>query len=202
MTYLKTLANTYGVGVADMIVFAGNHAIVTCPGGPRVQTYIGRKDSNSPAPNGLLPDVNAPAADLFKLFQNKGFDEVDLAALLGAHSTSNQFNFDKAHSGTPQDTTPGVWDVNYYGETLNPPAGVTVFPSDAKLSQYARVGKEFKGFVNNQGKWNGKFASAMAKMALFGSAGTSGLVDCTNMLPKATNVKREMRSMDMFKPRN
>jgi hypothetical protein len=79
---------------------------------------------------------------------------------------------------------------------------VTVFPSDAKLSQYARVGKEFKGFVNNHGKWNGKFASAMAKMALFGSGGSSGMADCTKMLPKATNVKREMRAMDMFKPRN
>jgi hypothetical protein len=183
-------------------VFAGNHAIVTCPGGPRVQTYIGRKDSNTPAPEGLLPDVNAPAASLFQLFQNKGFDEVDLAALLGAHSTSTQSNFDPSHAGSPQDSTPGVWDVKYYGQTLKPPAGVTVFPSDAKLAQYAGVGKEFKGFVDNQGKWNGKFAKAMGKMTLFGSSGTGGLVDCTQVLPRATNAKREMRAMDVFKSRN
>jgi hypothetical protein len=183
-------------------VFAGNHAIVTCPGGPRVQTYIGRKDSNTPAPEGLLPDVNAPAASLFALFRAKGFDEVGLAALLGAHSTSTQFNVDPSHAGSPQDSTPGIWDVKYYGQTLKPPAGVTVFPSDAKLAQYAGVGKEFKGFVDNQGKWNGKFAEAMGKMTLFGSSGADGLADCTQVLPRATNAKREMRAMDMFKARN
>jgi catalase (peroxidase I) len=81
--YLQGLATQYKVGVADMIVFAGSHAVVTCPGGPKIKTYVGRKDSTTPAPDGLLPDVNAPAADLFKLFVNKGFDAVDLAALLG-----------------------------------------------------------------------------------------------------------------------
>lgn len=94
-----------------MIVFAGSHAIVTCPGGPRVQTYIGRRDSSTMAPPGLLPDVNAPADSLFKLFQDKGFDAVDLAALLGAHSTSNQFNFNTSAEayGLPQDSTPGKY---------------------------------------------------------------------------------------------
>ncbi|CAI6341375.1 unnamed protein product [Periconia digitata] len=202
---LKNLASQYKVGVADMIVFAGNHAIVTCPGGPRVQTWIGRKDSTTPAPNGLLPDVNAPAADLSALFTAKGFSDRDLAALLGAHSTSNQFNFDTSTSnvGKPQDSTPGIWDVKYYSETLNPPQGVVVFPSDSKLAKYAGVGKEFSGFVNNAGKWNGKFADAMAKMALFGSGGkTSGMSDCTDSLPKETNAKREVKATNPFMPRN
>jgi L-ascorbate peroxidase len=120
---------------------------VTCPGGPQVKTYIGRKDSTTPAPNGLLPDVNAPAAVLFKLFQDKGFDAVDLAALLGAHTTSNQFNFNTSAEavGLPQDSTPGVWDVKYYSETTKPPKGVVVFPSDVKLAAHPTVGKEFKG---------------------------------------------------------
>lgn len=190
--------------VADTIVFAGSHAIVTCPGGPRVQTYIGRKDSTTRAPPNLLPDVNASADVLFKLFQDKGFNAVDLAALLGAHSTSNQFNFDTAngHGGLPQDSTPGVWDVKYYSETTKPPQNVVVLPSDAKLAAHATVGKEFKGFVNNQNKWNGKFADAMARMELFGSNGLNGLVDCTSALPSATNAKREMRGSPMFAPRH
>ena len=183
-------------------VFAGNHAIVTCPGGPQVKTYIGRKDSSIPAPDGLLPDVNAPAEDLFKLFQDKGFDERDLAALLGAHTTSNQFHFNTSADavGKPQDSTPGVWDVKYYAETLNAPQGVVAFPSDIRLAAHPTVGKEFKGFVNNQGKWNGKFADAMGRMALFGSGTTDGkgLIDCTGALPRATNAKREMRAMPMF----
>lgn len=202
--YLKGLAGTYHVSVADMIVFAGSHAIVTCPGGPRVQTYIGRKDSSTRAPPGLLPDVRAPADTLFKLFQDKGFDAVDLAALLGAHSTSNQFHFNESAgaAGAPQDSTPGVWDVKYYSETTAPPKGVVVLPSDAKLAAHATVGKEFKGFVGNAGKWNGKFADAMARMERFGSDGTKGLVDCTGVLPAATVAKREMRGMPMFAPRH
>ncbi|ORY15291.1 heme peroxidase [Clohesyomyces aquaticus] len=200
--YLKSLAQQKGVGVADMIVFAGSHAIVTCPGGPRVQTWIGRKDSSTPPPGGLLPDVHAPAADLFKLFQNKGYDAVGLAALLGAHSTSKAFGQSEAPAGTAQDSTPGKWDVKYYAETLNPPQGVFVFPSDDKLSKFNDVGKEFKGFVNNQGKWSGKFADAMAKMELFGVASTSGMVDCTNALPQSTQSKREMKGFNMFKPRH
>lgn len=185
-------------------VFSGNHAIVTCPGGPQVKTFIGRKDSTTPAPDGLLPDVNAPAADLFKLFQDKGFNAVDLAALLGAHTSSNQFNFNTSAdaAGKPQDSTPGVWDVKYYAETIKPPKDVVVFPSDAKLAAHPQVGKEFKGFVDNQGKWNGKFADAMGKMALFGSDGTKGLVDCTGALPRATNAKREMRGMPLFARRH
>ncbi|KAF2681444.1 class II peroxidase [Lentithecium fluviatile CBS 122367] len=201
--YVKDLAGRWGVGVADAIVFTGTHAIVTCPGGPRVKTYVGRTDSSTAAPNGLLPDVNAPAAELSQLFRDKGFDDVDLAALLGAHSTSNQFNFNTSADkvGLPQDSTPGVWDVKYYSETLKPPKGVVVFPSDTKLANYQGVGKEFKGFVGNAGKWNGKFADAMGKMALFGSSGTSGLTDCTDSLPKATSSKRDLKAMNPFKPR-
>lgn len=89
-TKLLKLAKTYNVGVADMIQFAGAHAIVTCPGGPRISTYVGRVDSSKPAPDGLLPDVHGSGDSLFALFQDKGFSAVDLAALLGAHSTSKQ----------------------------------------------------------------------------------------------------------------
>ncbi|KAF2189039.1 class II peroxidase [Zopfia rhizophila CBS 207.26] len=176
-------------------LFAGSHAIVSCPGGPQIKTFIGRKDSTTPAPDGLLPDVNASGDSLFKLFQDKGFDEVDLAALLGAHSTSKQFFVDQTKAGQAQDSTPGIWDVKYYKETLNAPADVFVFPSDKNLASHAKVGKEFKGFVDNQGKWTGKFADAMQQMTLFGVANTNGMIDCTDALPKSTNVKREMRAM-------
>ena len=148
------------VSVADLIQFAANTAIVVCPGGPQVKTYVGRKDSTTPAPNGLLPDVHAPGADLYKLFQQKGFEAKELAALLGAHSTSKQFHIPRAPVGAPQDSTPGLWDVNYYQDTLTPPANVFVFPSDSALAAHKDVGKEFKGFVGNQGKWTGDFAKA------------------------------------------
>ncbi|QDS74803.1 hypothetical protein FKW77_002224 [Venturia effusa] len=189
---LVALAAKYTVSVADMINFAGNHAIVTCPGGPVVPTLIGRKDATKAGVEGRLPDVNAPAADLFKLFQNKGYDAVDLAAILGAHSTSKQFGVDPSKAGQAQDSTPGIWDVKYYEQTTSAPKDVFVFPSDAKLAVHPTVGKEFKGFVGNQGKWTGKFADAMGRMATFGND-KSKLVDCTGALPKAVQVRRNLR---------
>jgi len=113
-----------------------------------------------PNPNGFLPDVHASGDSLFALFQDKGFNAVDLAALLGAHTSSKQFFVDTAKAGQPQDSTPGIWDVKYYAETLNPPPGNFRFDSDINLANQAQVGPEFKGMVNNQGKWNGKFADA------------------------------------------
>src|SRR6266702_8690161 len=67
------------------------HAIAICPGGLRITTYVGRKDSTNPAPGGLLPDVHASSNSLSALFADKSFSAADLAALLGAHSASKQF---------------------------------------------------------------------------------------------------------------
>ena len=172
------------------------HAVLTCPLGPKVTTFVGRKDSSKPAPNNLLPDVNASGDSLFKLFQDKGFDAVDLAALIGAHTTSKQFFVDQSQAGKSQDTTPGTWDVKFYSDTLNPPKDPNYFrfPSDINLANHPTVGKEFKGFVDGQGKWTGKFADALTRMSLLGvPGGKNNLIDCTNSLPQGTN-KRDVRA--------
>lgn len=147
-----------------------------------------------PAPAGKLPDAHADAASLSALFADKGFDAVDLAALLGAHSTSKAFTQPDIPFGGQQDSTPGVWDIDYYQQTLTPPANVFPFQADRNLAADPSVGKEFKGFVGNKGKWNGKFADAMARMQVLGvPGGSKGLVDCTDVVPRGTNNKREMR---------
>ncbi|XPS73442.1 Manganese peroxidase [Ascochyta lentis] len=48
----------YGVGMADLIPFAAKHAVVTCLLGPRIRTFVGRKDSSKANQEGLLPSVN------------------------------------------------------------------------------------------------------------------------------------------------
>jgi len=185
------------VSIADLLQVASSVAVVTCPGGPRVTTYVGRKDTTSVNPGGRLPDAHADGPSLYKLFQDKGFSAVDLAALLGAHSTSKAFGQGDIPSGGAQDSTPGVWDTKYYQDTLTPPANVYPFVSDKNLAAHPVVGKEFRGFVGNQGKWTGKFADAMLKMSLLGVPGGSdpskNLIDCTNVIPRGTSVKREMK---------
>jgi manganese peroxidase len=185
------------VGAADLIQFAGNHAVVSCPGGPIVRTLIGRKDSSEASPPGLLPAGGGPGSDhntLLQLFIDKGFSAADLAALIGAHTTAKAKAVPQIPVGTPQDSTPGKWDVRYYAETYNPPPGVKSFPSDINLSNpNTTVGMEFKKFVDNQGRWNGHFSSAMFRLGMLGISDDASrkFVDCTDALPRTTH-RRDM----------
>lgn len=198
-TKLLAIAKNRGVGVADLLVFAASIAVVTCPLGPQVTTYVGRKDSWKPSPDGKLPDMHASGDALYELFQNKTITARELAALIGAHATSKSFHQTPAGRGDiglPQDSTPGIWDVKYYSETTNPPKGVFVFDSDIALAKHPVVGPEFANFVNRQGLWNAFFALAMTKMSLFGvPGGSDDLTDCTEYIPIGTvPSKRDLQS--------
>jgi hypothetical protein len=113
---------------------------------------IGRKDSSTPAPDeSLLPsNASMSSTDILSLMADKGFSGPDVAALVGAHSTSRQFFADPSKAGQPQDSTPGIWDVAFYGQTSNPPPGVFVFHSDKALSQDPASGPTFKSFIGQQ----------------------------------------------------
>jgi hypothetical protein len=147
--------NKYGVSMADLIQFGANVATVVCPLGPRIRTFVGRKDNAKAGPTGLLPDVNDSADKLIKLFQAKTIDAEDLVALVGAHTTSQQHFVDTTRDGDPQDSTPGIWDVAFYGQTTgSAPPRVIKFQSDIALSQDSRTKTEWQAFVNGQGHWN------------------------------------------------
>lgn len=78
---------------------------MTCPLGPRVRTFIGRRDNPTyPEPN-LLPDANDSAEKLIALFQAKTISPHGLVALVGAHSTSQQRFFDISRALDPQDVS-------------------------------------------------------------------------------------------------
>ncbi|KAL1306427.1 hypothetical protein AAFC00_005127 [Neodothiora populina] len=205
-SWLQGFYSSYSsqISAADLIQFAASHAIITCPGGPKVKTVVGRTDTTTASPDGLLPAGFGPNSShdvLHALFQSKGFSAKDLAAFLGAHSTSKAFaqQANGIPSGAAQDSTPGKWDINYYAETITPPTRSTIyrFPSDVNLSNASTtVGKEFRGFVGNQGKWTSAFADAMYRMSVLGipAATSKNFIDCTNVLPKGTSSKRDIRA--------
>jgi hypothetical protein len=133
---LQTVQKKYKVGAGDLVQFAANHATVTCPLGPRVRTFVGRKDATRGAPDGLLPSMKSPADVLISLFRDKTIGPHELAALVGAHSTSKQFTQEGARVGAPQDSTPAIWDVRFYNETISPTPRkrLFIFPSDIALA--------------------------------------------------------------------
>jgi len=182
---LRTVQSNRKVGFADLAQYAHNHATISCPKGPRVRTLVGRKDATKAAPLGLLPDVNDSADNLIALFERKGFTAHDLAALVGAHASAKQRFVDPAKAGRPLDTTPGVWDVEFYNDTLQDPPSDKIFvlPSDKKLSVHPKINDEWKSFVGNQPHWNEDYAKAYFRMSLTGVTNLKDLKDCTKTLP-------------------
>ncbi|KAK2017398.1 peroxidase [Colletotrichum eremochloae] len=179
----------YGIGMADLIQFSASVATVVCPLGPRIRTFVGRKDSAAPCPNDLLPPVTGSADFLIQLFENKTIKPHGLTALIGAHTTSQQRFVDPSRAGDPQDSSPGVWDVKFYKETLGyAPARVFKFASDVVLAQDSRISAEFQAFAGQGGQshWNEDYAREYIRLSLLGVGNINDLTECTKALPART----------------
>jgi hypothetical protein len=109
----------FGVTAADLVQFMATVATVTCPLGPRIRSFVGRETSSIDNPDGLMPNANDDAATIIDMFEDKTIFPIGLTALVGAHTSANQFFFDRTQAGKPLDDTPGVWDVRFYGDVLN-----------------------------------------------------------------------------------
>jgi hypothetical protein len=142
-----------------VLIFFIAHAVKTCPMGPTVQVFVGRKDSAQANPEGLIPNPQSPGDALVKLFQEKGISPTELTALIGAHTASKQFVFDPSRAGTPLDSTVGVWDVKFYQQVLQKTAPF-ILPSDTQLAKNAATGGAFRAFAESQGKWGAAFSPA------------------------------------------
>jgi manganese peroxidase len=136
----------YDVDMADLIQMGAPVATVNCPLGPRIRSYVGRKDSAAPAPQ-LLPSPFNSADTPLSLFDNKTIGAADLVALVGTHSTSQQFFVDTSPSGDPQDSMPGVWEMKFYGQmtSSSAPKRVFKFQNDINLSQEPRTSATWQG---------------------------------------------------------
>ncbi|KAI8938350.1 hypothetical protein NX059_004247 [Plenodomus lindquistii] len=184
-----TKYSQYGMSMADIIQFGANVATVVCPLGPRVRSFVGRKDNSKAGPTGLLPGEKDSADVLLKLFAAKTIDAHDLVALVGAHTTSQQHFVDKTRDGDPQDTTPGIWDIAFYPQTTaNPPVRVLKFQSDINLSKDSRTKGEWEEFSDRnlgQNHWNEDYAKAYTRLSLLGVNNINDLKECTKVMPPA-----------------
>lgn len=153
----------YNVTMADLIQMNAISATAACPGGPRIKAYVGRVDNNALPPAGLIPSPFADAQTNIALFEAKTFTAADLVALIGAHTVSQQQFVDPTQAGKSQDTTDGVWDNTYYGETASPttPDGVFKFQSDISLSNDSETSGTWQTFAKDQGAWEAVSASVL-----------------------------------------
>ncbi|KAI9927152.1 hypothetical protein MW887_003535 [Aspergillus wentii] len=181
----------YEIVAADLVQFMHNVATVVCPLGPRIVTLIGLNDSSVANPSGLVPGNNATDGEyLIELFRNKTLKPRDLVALVGAHTVGQQYFVDPSRAGQPLDSTPGVWDVDFYREVTssNSHPGGFRLSSDEALANTDETSSSFTAFGDrNTGQtvWNAEYATAYVRLSLLGVDNINHLTHCTKVLPDA-----------------
>ncbi|KAJ6582321.1 heme peroxidase [Mycena capillaripes] len=187
---LKPLPAQYKASAGDVLHMAGNLAVVACPGGPVVKTYVGRTPPKNEAPLDLLPSPFDPVPKMIARFADMGFSVRELMALIGAHTTGKQRFVDTKQASKSFDSTVDIWDVRFYSETQAATAAPGTFRlnSDVNFSHNTTTVKEYNRFVGKQDDWAREYADAHEKMSLLGYDRNT-LTDCTEVMPQMIALK-------------
>ncbi|KAJ7803221.1 heme peroxidase [Mycena leptocephala] len=195
----RPFAITHQVSFGDFIQFAGAVAVSNCPGSPRLEFLAGRGNTSQAAPDGLVPEPFDSADKIVARFADAGFAPTEIVDLLASHTVAAQDNVDTTFKGHPFDSTPGVFDTQFFIETLligtafpgngsnqgeveSPLPGEFRLQSDFELARDPRTACEWQSFVNNQNLMATKFRAAMSKMAILGQSRFL-LTDCSEVIP-------------------
>jgi len=163
---LKHFADNYKVSYGDIIQFAGALALSNCPGSPRLAFWAGRSDAIGPSPPNLVPSPTDWVGKILARMADAGFTAEDTVALMAAHSIGAQKTIDPSIPNTPFDSTPGIFDSQFYLETLlkgtaypgkgrSPAESKSPFKhefrlkSDGTLARDARTACIWQSFVGN-----------------------------------------------------
>ncbi|EIW55331.1 manganese peroxidase isozyme precursor [Trametes versicolor FP-101664 SS1] len=190
----------HNLTTADFIQFAGAIGVSNCPGAPRLNVFIGRKDATKPAPDLTVPEPFDDVTKILGRFEDAGkFTPAEVVALLASHTIAAADHVDPTIPGTPFDSTPELFDTQFFietqlrgtlfpgngsnqGEVMSPLHGELRLQSDAELARDARTACEWQSFVNNQAKLQSAFKAAFAKMTVLGQ-NTRELIDCSDVVP-------------------
>ncbi|KAI8969784.1 manganese-dependent peroxidase [Trametes punicea] len=199
------------ISVADFIQFAGAIGVSNCPGAPRLDVFLGRKDATQPAPDLTVPEPFDNVTHILERFADAGdFTPAEVVALLVSHTIAAADHVDPTIPGTPFDSTPELFDSQFFietllkgtlfpgtagnqGEVMSPLRGELRLQSDSELARDERTACEWQSFVstyqtfhlistNNQAKIQSAFKAAFRKMTVLGS-NVNDLIDCSDVVP-------------------
>nr|AFK91531.1 manganese peroxidase 3 [Cerrena unicolor]AFK91532.1 manganese peroxidase 3 [Cerrena unicolor] len=195
----KPFVAKHNISAGDFIQFAGAIGVSNCPGAPRLEFRLGRPDAKQPSPDLLVPEPFDDVTKILNRFADAGFSSDEVVALLASHTIAAADHVDETIPGTPFDSTPNVFDSQFFietqlkgtlfpgtagnqGEALSPLHGEIRLQSDGDLARDSRTACEWQSFVNNQSKLQRAFKAAMAKLAVTGQD-TRKLIDCSDVIP-------------------
>ncbi|VDB85017.1 unnamed protein product [Peniophora sp. CBMAI 1063] len=189
-----------GISTADFIQFAGAVGITNCPGAPKLEFLLGRKDGTRPAPDGTVPLPFDPITKILARMDDGGsFTPAEVVALISAHSVGASDNVDPTIPRTPFDSTPNRFDTQFFvetqlrgtlfpgsgpneGEVQSPLRGEIRLQSDHDFARDSRTACFWQANANQQNHMTSTFAAAMAKLNILGQD-ASTLVDCSDVIP-------------------
>ncbi|KAJ7022300.1 manganese peroxidase 1 [Mycena alexandri] len=190
----------HSIGVADFIQFAAAVSLTRCPGILRPTFMFGRVDAKAPAPDGTVPEPFQDVKTILARMADAGFSPSELVALLASHSIAGADDVDANFSGLPFDSTPSVFDTQFFVETLlkgtlfpgtsgnqgeveSAVAGVLRLQSDSELARAPETACFWQANVDDQLLMAFTFRQAFAKMQIVGQD-VSKLVDCSEVIPQ------------------
>ncbi|KAJ7821099.1 versatile peroxidase VPS1 [Mycena olivaceomarginata] len=168
----RPFAIAHKVSFGDFIQFAGAVGVSNCAGAPRLEFLASCLNFSIASPPGLI----------IARFADAGFAPNKIVDLLASHTIAAQDHVDPDHSGTPFDSTPSVFDTQFFvetllvgqtfpgndsnqGEVVSPLAGEFRLQSDFAIARDPRMACEWQSFIANHGTMTTKFRAAMSKMS-------------------------------------
>ena len=107
------------ISAADMVQFSAAVGISNCPGAPRLQFLLGRKNATAPAPDGLIPEPTDTITSILNRFADAGgFSPAEVVALLASHTIARADHVDSTIQAVPFDSTPFTFDTQVFLEVL------------------------------------------------------------------------------------
>lgn len=196
----KPFIAVHNITPGDFIQFAGAIGVSNCPGAPRLEFLLGRPAPVAPAPDLTVPEPFDTVDSILARFADVGISSDEVVALLASHSIAAADHVDPTIPGTPFDSTPSVFDSQFFvetqlrgtlfpgngsnqGEVESPLRGEIRLQSDFELARDSRTACSWQGFVDNQKKMTSEFKKAMAKLAVLGQD-ISQMVDCSELIPE------------------
>ncbi|KAH9036907.1 manganese peroxidase 1 [Lactarius hengduanensis] len=195
----------HNLSAGDFIQFAAAVGVANCPGAPRLKFLLGRPPPKAPAADLTVPEPFDNVTSILARFKDAGFAPVEAVALLASHTIAAADEVDPTIPGTPFDSTPGIFDSQFFIETLlvgttfpgtgpnqgevaSPILGEMRLQSDFLLARDSRTACFWEANVISPTFMRDAFEVEMLKLSLLGQD-ISTLTDCSDVIPVPAPVQ-------------
>jgi hypothetical protein len=196
----------HNIGVADFLHFAGAVSVSLCPGTKQQRFLFGRVDAKAASPDGTIPEPTQDVPTILARMADAGFSPEELVALLASHSIAGADDVDPDSAGLPFDSTPDVFDTQFFvetqlvgtgepnntlgsGEVQSAIGGELRLNSDAEIARAPQTACAWQANVNNQAHMAATFEAAMFKLQNTGQ-NVAKMVDCSDVIPAPPPIPR------------